>query len=176
MTSLFAKTIRGAWVACFLTSVGSFSLAQKPSPFAIPGRPPPPPKKLQSQLPQPKKITPPVKKLPSPYELRGCYNFDGKWYFALYHKSTREAPWLSLDQNSTSAIYAGAVFIFDTENFKVTHESSDPQVSYEEIELAEASKASGAAFNPSIPKPGQASPKKPVPPVKKTLPKGLVFT
>ena len=44
MNSLFAKTIRGAWVACFLTSVGSFSLAQKPSPFAIPGRPPPPPK------------------------------------------------------------------------------------------------------------------------------------
>ena len=175
MHSLFAKTIRGAWVACFLTSVGSFSLAQKPSPFAIPGRPPPPPKKLQSQLPPPKKITPPVKKLPSPYELRGCYNFDGKWYFALYHKSTRESAWLSLDENSTSAIYAGDVFIFDTENFKVTHESSDPQVSYEEIELAEASKASGAAFNPSIPKPGQASPKKPVPPVKKTLPKGLVL-
>ena len=174
MTSLFAKSIRGALIACFLTSVGSSSLAQKASPFAIPGRPPPA-KILPSQLPQPKKITPPVKKLPSPYELRGCYNFDGKWYFALYHKSTRESAWLSLDENSTSAIYAGDVFIFDTENFKVTHESSDPQVSYEEIELAEASKASGAAFNPSIPKPGQASPKKPVAPVKKTVPKGLVL-
>ncbi len=175
MNSLFAKSIRGAWIACFLTLVGSSSLAQKASPFAIPGRPPPPAKILPSQLPQPKKITPPVKKLPSPYELRGCYNFDGKWYFALFHKSTRESAWLSLDENSTSAIYAGDVFIFDPDNFKVTHESSDPQVSYEEIELAEASKASGAAFNPSIPKPGQASPKKPVPPVKKTLPKGLVL-
>ena len=53
----------------------------------------------------------------------------------------------------------------------MTHESSDPQVSYEEIELAEASKASGAAFNPSIPKPGQASPKKPVAPVKRLFQK-----
>ena len=80
-----------------------------------------------------------------------------------------------MDENSTSAIYAGDVFIFDTENFKVTHESSDPQVSYDDIELAEASKATGAAFNPTAPKPGQATPKKPTPPVKKTLPKGLVL-
>ena len=109
MTSLFAKSIRGALIACFLTSVGSSSLAQKASPFAIPGRPPPPAKIMPSQLPQRNKITPPVLKLPSPYELRGCYNFDGKWYFALYHKSTRESAWLSLDENSTSAIYAGDV-------------------------------------------------------------------
>ena len=174
MNSLFAKSIRFAWVACFLISVGSFSLAQKASPFAIPGRPPPPAKPTTPKYPQPKKIIPQAKELPSPYELRGCYNFDGKWYFALYHTKTRESTWLSLDENSTSAIYAGDVFIFDTENFKVTHESSDPQVSYDDIELAEASKASGAAFNPTAPKPGQATPKKPVPPVKKTSPRGLV--
>ena len=173
MNSLFAKSIRFAWVACFLISVGSFSLAQKASPFAIPGRPPPPPKNLQSQLPLPQKKTQNIVKVTSPYELRGCYNFDGKWYFALYHTKTRESTWLSLDENSTTAIYAGDKFIFDTENLTVTHESSNPLESYKEIELAPESKASGAAFKPAAPKPGQSTSKKSSSSVKNPSPSGL---
>ena len=174
MTSFSAIIARGIAFVCFLTLGATFSLAQKASPFAIPGRPPPPPKTLTPKYPQPKKITPQAKTLPSPYEMRGCYNFEGKWYFALYHKSTRESAWLSWEENSTSVTYAGDVFIFDHENFEVTHESSNPQVSYESISLAEASKASGAPFNPSAPKPGQATPKKQPTPVKKPPPRKLV--
>jgi hypothetical protein len=175
MTSFSVKIARSIVLVCFLTLGSIFSLAQKASPFAIPGRPPPPPKTVVPKYPQPKKITPQAKTLPSPYEMRGCYNFEGKWYFALYHKSTRESTWLSWEENSTSVTYAGDVFIFDHENFEVTHESSNPQVSYESIRLAEASKASGAAFNPSAPKASKASPKKPQPPVRKTPPRGLVI-
>jgi hypothetical protein len=166
MTSLLTKATRNFVLVCFLMPGPLPSLlAQKASPFAIPGRLPPPQKKLTPQYPQPKKITPAAKTLPSPYDLRGCYNFEGKWYFALYHKSTRESAWLTWDENATSITYAGDVFIFDDESFQVTHESSNPQVSYESIVLTEASKASGAAFNPSAPKAAKPA-KTPSPPVK----------
>lgn len=168
-----AKSIRSAFITFLLVWGPAFLVAQKASPFAIPGRPPPPPKTLKSQLPIPKKITPQVKKLPSPYDLRGCYHFEGKWHFALYHKSTRESAWLSWEQNSTGVSHAGDVFIFDPENFKVTHESSNPQVAYESIDLAEASKASGAAFNPTAPSAAKAVKKAPVSPAKQAKPRGL---
>ena len=174
MTSFWAKSIRGTLIPFLLALGPVFLVAQKASPFAIPGRPPPPPKTLKSQLPIPKKITPQVKKLPSPYDLRGCYHFEGKWHFALYHKSTRESAWLSWEQNSTGVTHAGDVFIFDPENYKVTHESSNPQVAYESIDLAEASKASAAAFNPTAPSAAKAVKKAPVPPVRKAPPRGLV--
>ena len=174
MTSFSVKIARSIVLACFLSWGATFSLAQKASPFAIPGRPPPPPKTVAPKYPQPKKITPQAKTLPSPYEMRGCYNFEGKWYFALYHKSTRQSAWLPWEENSTSVTYAGDVFIFDHENFEVTHESSNPQVSYESISLAEESKASGAAFNPSAPKPANKT-KTPGPAVKPAKPRGLVL-
>ena len=174
MTFFWAKSILGAFLYFLLHFGTAFLVAQKPSPFAIPGRPPPPPKILPSQLPPPKKITPPVKKLPSPYDLRGCYQFEGKWYFALYHKTTRESAWLSWEQNSTGVSHAGDVFIFDPEKYKVTHESSNAQVAYESIDLAEASKASGAAFNPTAPSAAKTVKKAPVPPVRKAPPRGLV--
>ena len=175
MTSFFAKIARSIVFVCFLISGPTFSLAQKASPFAIPGRPPPPPKTFSPKYPQPKKIIPQAKTLPSPYELRGCYNFEGKWYFALWHKSTRESTWLPWEENSTSVPYAGDVFIFDHENFEVIHESSNPQVSYESISLAEESKASGAAFNPSAPKSAKPAKKTPGSPVKPAKPRGLIL-
>jgi len=173
MITFFTKILLAIVFVCFLTSGSAFLSAQKQSPFAIPGRPPPPPKVLPSQLPKTKKIIPQVKTLPSPYDLRGCYQFEGKWYFALYHKSTRESAWLSWEQNSTAVNYAGDVFIFDPEDFQVTHESSNPQLAYESIDLTEASKATGAAFNPSAPKAAKSS-KTPQPPTKQGKPRGLV--
>jgi hypothetical protein len=173
MTTFFSKIVLSIVFVCFLTLGSTFLSAQRKSPFAIPGRAPPPKKTLSAQLPQTKKIIPQVKTLPSPYDLRGCYQFEGKWYFALYHKSTRESAWLSWEQNSTAVNYAGDVFIFDPEGFQVTHESSNPQVAYESIDLAEASKATGAAFNPSAPKATKSS-KTPQPSTRQGKPRGLV--
>ena len=148
MTEFLYSMILRSYVSLFFL-MGSFSLhAQADSPFAIPGRPPPP-KIIPLQPPPPKKMTAPVKKVPSPYDLRGYYKFDGKWHFALYHKTSRESRWLIWEANSTAVEHAGEKFVFDSETFEVSHESSDPKLAYEVIGLAEASKPSAPAFNPT---------------------------
>ena len=47
------------------------------------------------------------------------------------------------------ALSSSDEFTFDSETFEVSHESSDPKLAYEVIGLAEASKPSAPAFNPT---------------------------
>jgi len=148
---------------CFLSTVpASFCAIAQESPFAQPGRPPPPSKFPPKQLPSPK-ISAPVVQKPSPYELRGYYHFEGKWHFALYHLNDKQSAWLTWEHNSTSVEYEGQTFVFDPENQEVSHEG------FKSVQLADETKPQGKPFVPTSAKPN-APAKKPSTGTKPVLP------
>ena len=138
---------------------GASSFGSSGSPFAKPGVENTESDDQANKLPAPIKFKPPIKQQPSPYELRGYYQFKDKWRFSLSHRNNREGVWLSWDKNSTSVKYAGETFKFDTETMEVEHEG------YQSFQLVALPKPTGKPFTPSpatpAPTPGNKSPRLP---------------
>ena len=128
MNSLFAKSIRRRLGRLFPDSGRFLFVGSETKPFRHTRAATSACQTHDAQIsPQPKKIIPQAKKLASPYELRaGCYNFDGKWYFALYSQNDEGELLVVFGTKTPLRPFTPGTLIFDPENFKVTHESSIP--------------------------------------------------